>query len=90
MAKDMGADKVLNPASEDVVKIILEATGGTGVDVLLEMSGHPAAIQQGFKALRAGGESFAAGNPHGKCATGSGARRDFEGRDGAGNLRAVY
>jgi len=40
---------------EIAVKKILEATGGTGVDVLLEMSGNATAIQQGFKALRAGG-----------------------------------
>ncbi len=63
MAKEMGADFALNPAAEDVVKKILEATGGTGVDVLLEMSGHPAAIQQGFKALRAGGRASLLGIP---------------------------
>src|SRR5271169_1031340 len=63
MAKEMGADFVLNPASEDPVKKILEATGGTGVDVLLEMSGHPAAIEQGFKALRAGGRASLLGIP---------------------------
>jgi len=63
MAKEMGADFVLNPAAEDVVKKILEATGGTGVDVLLEMSGHPAAIQQGFKTLRAGGRASLLGIP---------------------------
>jgi threonine 3-dehydrogenase len=63
LAKEMGADVVLNPATEDPVKHILEATGGTGVDVLLEMSGHPAAIQQGFKALRAGGRASLLGIP---------------------------
>jgi threonine 3-dehydrogenase len=63
MAREMGADFVLNPAAEDVVKKILETTGGTGVDVLLEMSGQPAAIQQGFKALRAGGRASLLGIP---------------------------
>jgi len=63
MAKEMGANFVLNPLTEDPVKIILEATGGTGVDALLEMSGHPAAIQQGFKALRAGGRASLLGIP---------------------------
>jgi threonine 3-dehydrogenase len=63
MAKEMGANFVLNPLAEDPVKKILEATGGTGVDVLLEMSGHPAAIQQGFKALRAGGRASLLGIP---------------------------
>ena len=63
MAEEMGADHVLNPACEDPVKKILAATGGTGVDVLLEMSGQPAAIQQGFKALRAGGRASLLGIP---------------------------
>lgn len=63
MAKRMGADVVLNPAAEDAVKKILGETGGTGVDVLLEMSGNPTAIQQGFKALRAGGRASLLGIP---------------------------
>ena len=63
LAKAMGADYVINPAAEDAVKRILGATGGTGVDVLLEMSGNPAAIQQGFKALRAGGRASLLGIP---------------------------
>src|SRR5215468_10775624 len=63
MAKKMGADVVINPAAEDAVKKILGETGGTGVDVLLEMSGNPAAIQQGFKALRAGGRASLLGIP---------------------------
>ena len=63
LAKEMGADFVLNPATEDPVKKILAATGGTGVDALLEMSGNPAAIRQGFKALRAGGRASLLGIP---------------------------
>lgn len=63
MAKQMGADYALNPAAEDPVKRIRETTSGTGVDVLLEMSGNPKAIQQGFKALRAGGRASLLGIP---------------------------
>jgi threonine 3-dehydrogenase len=63
MAKKMGADVVLNPAAEDAVAKIHGETGGTGVDVLLEMSGNPTAIQQGFKALRAGGRASLLGIP---------------------------
>jgi len=63
MAKQMGADVALNPATEDVVKQILGETNGTGVDVLLEMSGNATAIQQGFKALRAGGRASLLGIP---------------------------
>jgi threonine 3-dehydrogenase len=63
MAKKMGADVVLNPAKEDAVGKILAETGGTGVDALLEMSGNATAIQQGFKALRAGGRASLLGIP---------------------------
>jgi threonine 3-dehydrogenase len=63
MAKKMGADVVLNPAAEDAVARILNETDKTGVDVLLEMSGNPTAIQQGFKALRAGGRASLLGIP---------------------------
>ncbi|OLE15263.1 MAG: hypothetical protein AUG83_07785 [Acidobacteria bacterium 13_1_20CM_4_57_11] len=63
MAKKMGADVVLNPATEDAVAKILAETNGTGVDALLEMSGNPMAIQQGFKALRAGGRASLLGIP---------------------------
>ena len=63
MAKKMGAEVVINPAEEDTVKRILGETDGTGVDVLLEMSGNPTAIQQGFKALRAGGRASLLGIP---------------------------
>jgi threonine 3-dehydrogenase len=63
MAKKMGADVVVNPATEDAVKKILGETSGTGVDVLLEMSGNPTAIQQGFQALRAGGRASLLGIP---------------------------
>jgi threonine 3-dehydrogenase len=63
MAKKMGADVALNPAAEDAVAKILADTSGTGVDVLLEMSGNPSAIQQGFKSLRAGGRASLLGIP---------------------------
>ena len=63
MARKMGADVVLNPAVENAVAEILADTNGTGVDVLLEMSGNPTAIQQGFQALRAGGRASLLGIP---------------------------
>jgi threonine 3-dehydrogenase len=63
MAKKMGADIVVNPVAEDAVSRILIETNGTGVDALLEMSGNPTAIQQGFKALRAGGRASLLGIP---------------------------
>jgi threonine 3-dehydrogenase len=63
MAKKMGADLVINPTQQDPVEIVKRETGGTGVDVLLEMSGNGKAIQQGFQMLRAGGRASLLGIP---------------------------
>ncbi|MFZ0617074.1 MAG: zinc-binding dehydrogenase, partial [Candidatus Acidiferrales bacterium] len=65
LAKTMGADEALDPATDDVVARVREATGG-GADVLLEMSGHPTAIEQGFQMLRPGGRASLLGIPTGK------------------------
>jgi threonine 3-dehydrogenase len=63
VAATMGADLALDPATDSVEAQILEATGGTGVDVLLEMSGHPKAIALGFALLRTGGRASLLGIP---------------------------
>jgi len=63
LARKMGADEAMNPTEMDVVTRVREATGGTGVDVLLEMSGNPKAIHQGFQMLRAGGRASLLGIP---------------------------
>ena len=46
---------VLNPAKEDVVKTIHEATGGRGVDVSIELSGSAQGAKMAFQVLRKGG-----------------------------------
>lgn len=63
MALRMGADVALDPSAGNVVTQVIEATGGSGADVLLEMSGHPVAIRQGFQMLRAGGRASLLGIP---------------------------
>ncbi|MBX9641244.1 MAG: zinc-binding dehydrogenase, partial [Mycobacteriaceae bacterium] len=45
------------------IKELRKATRGDGPDVLLEMSGHPAAISDGFTALRMGGTAALLGIP---------------------------
>ncbi len=59
MALQLGGDRihVYDAADPDVVAKIMVETGNEGVDVLLEMSGHPAALKQGFDALRYGGHA---------------------------------
>jgi threonine 3-dehydrogenase len=57
MAWTMGADLTINPLKQDVFSTVMDATEGEGVDVLLEMSGAPSAIDEGFRALKAGGEA---------------------------------
>lgn len=57
LAEKMGAARVLNPAVEDVVGRLMEETRDEGVDVLLETSGAPSAIDAGFELLKAGGEA---------------------------------
>ena len=63
LARKMKADYVLNPAKEDVKKIVFEATGGVGVDVVLEMSGKTPGIRLGFDILRLGGRVSLLGIP---------------------------
>ena len=55
VAQQMHADYVLDPTKDDVRKIVKEHTGGLGVDVVLEMAGHPDAIRTGFDIVRSGG-----------------------------------
>ena len=53
MARQLFPDVTLiNPKEEDPVKTIMEATGGLGVDVSIELSGSPEAMKQTFKVLK--------------------------------------
>jgi threonine 3-dehydrogenase len=54
LAERMGATAVF-PPTESTVAEIRKANGGIGVDVVLEMSGHPTGIQQGLETLHSGG-----------------------------------
>lgn len=63
LAKKMGADISINPAHENLQQIVLDATNGEGVDVLLEMSGAPTAIRDGLTLLKAGGHAVLLGLP---------------------------
>jgi threonine 3-dehydrogenase len=62
MAARMGADCVLDGAG-DVETEIRRETGGTGVDVVLEMSGAAAAVHQAFRIATNGGRVSMLGVP---------------------------
>lgn len=55
MAKQFGADVVLNPRTCDAVQEVLNLTDGVGCDVYIEATGHPSAVQQGLDMIRKGG-----------------------------------
>src|SRR5579864_1143319 len=54
LAERMGATATFHP-SDKVATEIRRANRGYGVDVVLEMSGHPVAVQQGLESLHSGG-----------------------------------
>ncbi|MDX1982331.1 MAG: galactitol-1-phosphate 5-dehydrogenase [Bryobacteraceae bacterium] len=62
MAKQLGADVTLNPRNVDVVKEVLEATGGRGVDVALEAVGATEPIRTAISGVRKGGTVTLIGN----------------------------
>jgi len=55
MAKDAGADFVVNSSNEDAVERIMEITGGIGADAALECIGSQDALLETFKVVRPGG-----------------------------------
>ncbi|MGD9604648.1 MAG: L-threonine 3-dehydrogenase [Bacilli bacterium] len=63
LAKEIGADVVIDPLSEDVVARVLAETNGRGADVVGEFSGNKLAIEQAFKYIKAGGGMSMLGIP---------------------------
>ena len=62
-AEKYGATGVINAAIEDVTDRIMELTDGRGVDVAIETSGAPSAIQQAVKIVKPGGRIVLVGYP---------------------------
>jgi threonine 3-dehydrogenase len=65
LAKQMGADAVIDPTKEDPVDAVRTATEGHGAEVVLEMSGVPAVIDQGTRMLAPAGRMSLLGLPPG-------------------------
>jgi threonine 3-dehydrogenase len=65
MAAPMGADVLIDPLDTDPVAAVMEATNGSGAEVVLEMSGNAKAIDQGTRTLARGGRMSLLGLPDG-------------------------
>lgn len=63
LAKQMGANFVIDSSVTDPAKEVLEHTNGVGADVVLEMSGNHQGIRQAFQTLRRGGRISLLGIP---------------------------
>ncbi len=63
LARQMGAHVTVGVPQEDVVARVMAETNGEGVDVVCEMSGHPAAIRQALQSARPGGRVQLLGIP---------------------------
>jgi threonine 3-dehydrogenase len=55
LARTMGAELALDATDPDTERRIVESTGGDGVDVVLEMSGAPRALDQALRVITRGG-----------------------------------
>jgi threonine 3-dehydrogenase len=55
LARTMGANLAVNATAPDALERIAAATGGDGVEVVLEMSGAPPALEQALQAVTRGG-----------------------------------
>ena len=62
VAKQHGADEVVNPRKTDVVKYVLESTGGRGVDVSFEAVGATDPIRTAIASTKKGGTVTLIGN----------------------------
>jgi L-iditol 2-dehydrogenase len=63
MARELGADLTINVQRTDPVGLVLKKTGGIGADLVVDLSGSPAAIQQGLRMVRVRGRFLGIGIP---------------------------
>jgi threonine 3-dehydrogenase len=63
LARELGADYVLDPGKDDVTEIVRGHSQGGGADAALEFSGHPDGIHSAFQIVRPGGRVSLLGIP---------------------------
>lgn len=62
---NMGFGDFCNTNEEDVVRFILERTGGEGVDLAIECAGYASVLSECLDVVKRGGDILVVGNPHG-------------------------
>jgi 2-desacetyl-2-hydroxyethyl bacteriochlorophyllide A dehydrogenase len=60
-AKELGADLMINPKRDDIIKTIMELTSNKGVDVSIEAVGKEETVNQAIKIVKKGGIVTVAG-----------------------------
>lgn len=55
LARELGADYVINPLTENTYEKVMEYTNHKGVDIICEFSGNKTAIETAFKYIKPGG-----------------------------------
>jgi len=63
MSEQMGADRSVNASEEDLHAIVMDITGGEGVDVAIEYSGSESGFNACFQSLSKGGDLRLVGAP---------------------------
>jgi Zn-dependent alcohol dehydrogenase len=63
LAHSFGATHVVDPSVEDLGALVLELTGGIGLDYVFEAAGKAVLIEQGIRLCRMGGTTVMVGSP---------------------------
>lgn len=63
IAGKMGATMVINPLCQNLEEVVMQDTGGEGVDLLVEMSGSEQCLLSGLKLIKNGGHVSLLGIP---------------------------
>ncbi len=63
VAEVMGATTTVNSMRQDLSRVVMDATGGRGADIVIDYSGNGGAISDGLKSLKKGGRMVLVGLP---------------------------
>lgn len=61
LAKDFGADEIVNSSEEDPVKVIRDLTDGKGADITMEFVGSPQTMEYAVESLKRDGKAVIVG-----------------------------